>query len=113
MTDKLAENISVINFDNIENAITDYFVICEAKSDRQAIAIAESVERKLRSELKEHLFHIEGKENAEWIIMDYYNVIVHIFRQEARTRYNLEALWGDAQITHIETNYTHVELDNH
>ncbi len=109
MTEKKARNIVKIDFKNTQNSITDFFMICEAETDKQVEAVADSVERFVRTETGEKVFHKEGFENAEWIILDYFNVVVHIFRSEFRNSYNLEDLWADAEITNIEVKYSSIE----
>ncbi len=109
MTEKKAKNIVKMNFENTQNSITDFFMICEAETDRQVEAIADSVERFVRKETGEKVFHKEGYENAEWIILDYFDVMVHIFRSEFRNSYNLEDLWADAEITNIDVKYSSIE----
>ncbi|MFU8844207.1 MAG: ribosome silencing factor [Bacteroidales bacterium] len=88
----------------LPNAVSDYFVICHANSGTQVKAIAESVEEETLKELKAKPWHKEGIENAEWILIDYVNVVVHIFREESRTFYNLEKLWGDAPVKEFSDN---------
>lgn len=110
MIDKKANNIVTINFKNTKNAITDYFVICDASNPKQTEALADSIERFARNEAQERPIHSEGKDNAEWIILDYFNVVVHIFQKEFRESYKLEELWADAEINKIDVKYS--SLDN-
>lgn len=91
---KKAENILILDLREI-SSFTDYFVIMQGNSKRQNIAICESIEQELKKEQVRPL-SIEGRENAEWILMDYGNFIAHIFSIEAREYYLLEKLWGDA-----------------
>jgi ribosome-associated protein len=91
---KKAEDIVVLDLRDI-SSFTDYFVIMQGNSKRQNIAIYESIEKELKNE-KIRPLSIEGRENAEWILMDYGNFIIHIFSKEAREYYSLEKLWGDA-----------------
>lgn len=95
------ENITVFDLENLENSVCDYFVICDANSNTQVSAIANSVEKKVRESLAEKPWHIEGTENAQWILMDYVSVAVHVFQKETRAFYDLDSLWGDAEITHL------------
>jgi ribosome-associated protein len=88
----------------LPNAVSDYFVICHANSGTQVKAIAESVEEETLKELKTKPWHKEGIENAEWILIDYVDVVVHVFREESRTFYNLEKLWGDAPVKEFSDN---------
>ena len=83
------------------SAFADYFVICSASSDTQVKAIGDSVEKELRDRgIK--TYHKEGFEALNWVLLDYFDVVVHIFKEEARKYYNLEKLWGDAPVTVIE-----------
>jgi ribosome-associated protein len=92
--DKKAEKIVILDLREI-SSFTDFFVIMQGNSKRQNIAIYESVEQELKRERVKPL-SIEGKENAEWILMDYGSFIIHVFSAEAREYYLLEKLWGDA-----------------
>ncbi len=95
--DKKGENIVVLNLKELKNAMVDYFVICEARNKIQVDAIVRNIEEKVFKKVKETAFNIEGKQNAEWILMDYFNVVVHVFLAEKREFYGLENLWADAQ----------------
>jgi ribosome-associated protein len=92
--EKKAEQIVVLDLKGI-SSFTDYFVIMQGNSKRQNMAIYESIEQELKKENIRPL-SIEGRENAEWILMDYGYFIIHIFSKEAREYYYLEKLWGDA-----------------
>lgn len=92
--DKKAEKIVILDLKGI-SSFTDFFVIMQGNSKRQNVAIYESVEQELKRE-KVRPLSVEGKGNAEWILMDYGSFIVHIFSIEAREYYLLEKLWGDA-----------------
>ena len=109
MTEKKAKNIVKMDFEGTQNSITDFFMICDAETDKQVEAIADSVERIVRTQTGEKTFHKEGYENAEWIILDYFDVVVHVFRTEFRESYGLEDLWADAEITNIEVKYSSIE----
>jgi ribosome-associated protein len=97
MQEKKAKNITIINLTKIENSVCDYFVICDADSKIHVEAIADSVEEFTEKRANEKPYHAEGFENAEWILMDYINVVVHVFQKEVRDYYNVEALWADAE----------------
>jgi ribosome-associated protein len=101
MQDNKAENIVILDLKHIENAVTDYFVICNGNSTTQVEGIASSVMRLVRTHLKEKPWHIEGKGNNQWILLDYINVVVHIFIEDLRNYYELEELWADAIRTDI------------
>ncbi len=91
---KKGEDIVVLRLSEI-SSFTDFFIIINGNSGRQNIAIYENIEQELKK-LKVKPLSIEGKENAEWILMDYGNFVVHIFSKKAREYYSLEKLWGDA-----------------
>lgn len=96
------ENIVCIDLTNVDNAVCDYFLVCTGNSNTQVNALAASVKKEVKDSLGEHPWHAEGFGNAEWVILDYVNTVVHIFQQEAREFYNLEGLWADAKISKIE-----------
>lgn len=99
MHEKKAKNVTVVNLTGVENSICDFFVICDADSKTHVEAIADSVEEVVRKKTGEKPFHAEGYENAEWILIDYINIVAHVFQKEIRDYYNLEALWADAEFT--------------
>lgn len=96
MQEKKAKQISVLDLSKLEHAVTDYFIICNAESTTQVSAIADSVEHFTLQELKEKAIHKEGTQNALWILLDYGNVVVHVFQDEAREFYDIESFWADA-----------------
>ena len=96
---KKAKNVTIVNLTGVENRICDFFVICDADSKTHVEAIADSVQDVVRKKTNEKPFHAEGYENAEWILIDYINIVAHVFQKEIRDYYNLEALWADAEIT--------------
>jgi ribosome-associated protein len=91
---KKAENILILDLREI-STFTDFFVIMTGNSSRQNVAIFESIEKELKKD-KLAPIGVEGKEHAEWILMDYGNFVVHVFSKSARDYYSLEKLWGDA-----------------
>ncbi|WP_179339887.1 ribosome silencing factor [Winogradskyella ludwigii] len=97
--------ITILDLREIENTVCDYFIVCEGSSNTQVNAIVGSVQKIVSKTLKDKPWHIEGTENAEWILMDYVNVVVHVFQKHIREYYDIESLWGDAKITKIETSY--------
>ncbi|MDX2063697.1 MAG: ribosome silencing factor [Bacteroidia bacterium] len=97
--DKKGFNITILDLRHLPNMITDYLVICSGTSDTQTGAIADSVEHQLRL-AGERPFRTEGKQRGEWILLDYINVVVHIFLPRVRDYYSLEELWGDAPAQH-------------
>lgn len=97
MKEKKANSIVKLKMADLPNSITDYFIICHATSRPQAEAIADSVEWEVKKAIGINPIHREGFENAEWILLDYFDVVVHIFQEEARNYYQLEKLWADAE----------------
>jgi len=95
--ERKGNEIIVLDLNNLQQSIADYFVICHGNSNTQVDSIADNIERQARTEIKEHLLHKEGAENSHWILLDYGNVVVHIFQEEFRRFYNLEDLWADAK----------------
>ena len=87
-----------------QTAVTDYFVICHATSKTQVEAIADKVEDEVLEKTGVKPYHIEGKDNTEWILIDFVDVVVHIFLQSARSFYQLEELWADAERIVKENN---------
>ncbi|MFC2118935.1 ribosome silencing factor [Bacteroidota bacterium] len=92
---KKGEEIISLNFNNIENSICKYFIICHADSNIQVNAIADSIEKKVKEDLNERVWQKGGYENSFWIILDFVDVVVHIFQKEYRDFYKLEDLWAD------------------
>jgi ribosome-associated protein len=93
--DKKAADVVVLDLRGTP-AFTDFFVLCSGQSQRQVKAIADGVEDALRT-AKVRPSHVEGYERAEWVLMDYFTFIVHVFTPQTRTFYSLERLWGDAE----------------
>jgi len=104
MEENKAEDISIMDLRGVQGAVCDFFIICSANSATQVNGIADSVVRFTRKNLKEKPWHIEGKANAEWVLLDYVTVVAHIFYKETRAFYNLEDLWSDAKRKDIKTN---------
>ena len=99
------EDINILDLREIDNAACDYFVICNGNSNTQVNAIMSSIQKIVSKTIKDKPWHVEGSENSEWILMDYVNVVVHVFQKHIREYYNIESLWGDAKITLIENKY--------
>lgn len=99
--DVKGEEIQLLDLREIENTVCDYFIICSGNSNTQVNAISNSVQKIVSKEVKDKPWHIEGQGNAEWVLMDYVNVVVHIFQKQVRDFYDIESLWGDAKITEI------------
>ncbi|WP_420316426.1 ribosome silencing factor [Ekhidna sp.] len=104
MLDKKAIDVVVMDLRDVKHAIADYFVICSGNSDTQIDAISDSVEEQIHKNSKQNPWKREGQQNKEWILLDYVDVVAHIFNKEKRTFYGLEELWGDAKITRVEEN---------
>jgi ribosome-associated protein len=100
--EKKGMNVLKIDLRKLENRITDYFIICHAQSGTQVSAICDSVEDTVRKDALEKPLHIEGLDNCFWVLLDYGNVIVHIFLEEYRNFYSLESLWADAKVEVLE-----------
>ncbi len=98
---KKGEDIILMGLQNIPNSVAEYFIICHGTNSPQVQAIAESVLREADKKAGEDPWHKEGLQNAEWILLDYVNVVVHIFREDTRKFYQLEKLWADAEIREI------------
>ena len=96
--EKKGNDIIRLDLRNIHSSVADYFVICHADSATQVRAIANSVEEEIYKTLKLDPIHKEGLENAEWILLDYFDVVIHIFKTDKREYYGVEDLWGDAEI---------------
>jgi ribosome-associated protein len=92
-------DIEILDLRAIDTAVCDYFVICNGTSNTQVNAIVNSVQKTVSKELKDKPWHVEGTDNAEWVLMDYVSIVVHVFQKEIREYYNIEGLWGDAKIT--------------
>src|SRR5574343_1205978 len=101
MQENKAKDIVVLDVREISNSVCDFFVICSGESSTQVDGISTSVTRHTRKELSEKPWHIEGKTNSEWVLLDYINVVAHIFYKDARPFYDLEDLWADAKRTDI------------
>ncbi len=102
MQEKKGFDIVVLDLRKVKNAVADFFVICSGNSDKQLDAISESIDEFVFKKVKENPWHSEGKSNKEWMLLDYINVVAHVFKKEKRNFYALEKLWGDAEITEIK-----------
>lgn len=98
MQEKKACDIVKLDLRDIHATLSDYFVICHADSHAQIQAIAKSVEEEVYKSFGQDVWRKEGQENGEWILLDYVDVVVHIFKGEKRSHYRIEDLWGDAKI---------------
>lgn len=100
--DTKGEDVMIFDLSGIENSVAETFVICSGNSNTQVAAIAGNIEKKVRNELRERPWHVEGTDNAMWVLVDYVSVVVHVFQKHIREYYDIEELWGDAKITRIE-----------
>lgn len=100
--DTKGEDIKIFDLTGIENSVAETFIICSGNSNTQVSAIAGNIEKKIRNELQERPWHVEGTDNAMWILVDYVTVVVHVFQKHIREYYDIEELWGDAKITAVE-----------
>jgi len=101
MQENKADNIVILDLRKIENSICDFFIICSGESSTQVDGISKSIKRYTMEEILEKPWRIEGEKNSEWILLDYCNVVVHVFHKEKRKFYELEDLWADAKRTDI------------
>ena len=101
--EKKGKDVRRLDLRNLENAMAEYMVICHGDSDRQVAAIADSVEEFMFKTHHEKPSLTEGKSEGEWILIDFFNVIVHIFKAEKRAFYGVEELWGDAEIKNYQS----------
>lgn len=102
MLESKACGVTSLDMRDIDSAVTDYFVICHAQSKTQVTAIADKIIDNVRNKLRVHVYHEEGFDNAEWILIDYVDVVVHVFLEPKRSFYKLEELWADAEKTMYE-----------
>ena len=105
MTDTKAGRPVIIDFTGMKGTVCDAFVICHGNSRTQTEAIAQHVMEAVKKQTDQNPWHYEGFENAEWILIDYSDVVVHVFQEERRRFYNIEQLWADAPLTTVETQY--------
>jgi ribosome-associated protein len=94
--EKKGQNIISLDLKKINEAVADFFIVCEASSQPQIRAVAENVEAKVREKCEEDPYHHEGYQNLQWVLIDYVNVVVHIMLPENRKFYQLEEMWSDS-----------------
>jgi ribosome-associated protein len=100
-----AHDIVIMDLRKLGHATTDYFIICHGNTGPQVKALCQSVEKESQMKANERPLHTEGAQNAKWILMDYGNVVVHIFDKESRAYYELEELWADAEVRNISAEH--------
>lgn len=98
--DKKGKNVVSLEIGSLPNAVCKYFVICNADSTTQVSAIADNIEDRVLQNMKEKVYRSAGYENSIWIVMDYVDIVVHVFQTEWRNFYRLEDLWADAKVQH-------------
>ncbi|MBL4710746.1 MAG: ribosome silencing factor [Flavobacteriales bacterium] len=103
--EKKGENIVQLDLRGLDGAVTDFYIVCEATSTTQVGAIADSIEKEVRETIGEKPWHVEGTDNLEWVLLDYVNVVAHVFQPDKREFFNIEELWADAKIKEIRAEY--------
>lgn len=98
-------DVELLDLREIDNTVCDYFIISTGTSNTHVSAIVSSIEKTVSKAIKEKAWHVEGLDNAEWVLLDYINVVVHVFQKPIREYYDIESLWGDAKTIKIETAY--------
>ena len=104
LLEKKGKEIVLMDLRGLSGAVTDFFIVCQGDSSTQVEALSRSVEEVVEIECGDFPAHIEGKNNAQWVLIDYITVIVHIFQPEQRDYYGIEKLWADAEIRNISGN---------
>ncbi len=98
-------DITILDLREISTSSCDYFIISNGNSNTQVSAIVNSIQKTVSKAIQDKPWHVEGMDNAEWVLMDYVNIVVHVFQKHIREYYDIESLWGDAKITTIENKY--------
>ena len=96
------KNILKLDLREVDDAPTDFFVVCEGESTTQISAIANNIVKRLKEEASMRPAHVEGKQSATWVLVDYFDVVVHVFYPETRRFYEIEDLWSDAKLTEYQ-----------
>lgn len=99
--DRKGENIVALDLTEIPEAPSDYFIVCEGESFTRVKAISENIQKTLKDNYQIYPNHTEGMQNAKWVLVDYFDVVVHIFHPETRSFYELEELWSDAKVENV------------
>ena len=94
-------DITILNLSKIETSICKYFVICSGTSNTHVLSISDSIRKFVSKEIKENPWSAEGKETCEWVLLDYIDIVIHIFQESTRDFYKLEDLWADAELKKI------------
>ncbi|PCE63477.1 ribosome silencing factor [Sediminicola luteus] len=98
-------DISLLDLRDIENTVCDYFIICNGTSNTHVNAIVNSIQKTVGESIGDKPWNVEGMENSEWVLIDYVNVVVHVFQKHIREFYDIESLWGDAKVTEVESSF--------
>lgn len=101
--DLKGQNIVMLDLTKLDDSPADYFIICQGESTTQISSIAGNVQKRLKEELGVRPSFVEGATSNHWVLVDYFNTIVHVFYPETRSFYELEELWGDAELTSYES----------
>jgi len=104
MLEKKALDVTMLDFSKLSNVYFSKFIVCHGTSKPHIEAIVENIDRTLRKNAQERPQHIEGLRNGEWVLMDYGELIVHVFCEESRKYYNLEGLWADCETIKYDSN---------
>ena len=102
--DVKGEEIQLLDLRKIENTVCDYFIVCSGNSNTQVKALSGAIQKVVGKEAQEKAWHVEGESVAEWVLIDYVNVVVHVFQKHIRDFYDIESLWGDAKVTKISSS---------
>jgi ribosome-associated protein len=100
--DKLGKDVTLIDFENVSGSLFEFYVICTANSPSHADTLAENIRKKIKEEMDLKPTKEEGLQNCQWVLLDYFDVIIHIFLPEVREFYNIENMWKDIKQTHYE-----------
>jgi len=98
------QHINLLDLRDIENTVCDYFIVCNGTSNTHVNAIVGSIQKTVSKAIHDKPWHVEGEAIAEWVLMDYINVVVHVFQKQIREFYDIEGLWGDAKFTTIDSS---------
>ena len=102
LQDKKANDIRLLDLRKIDDAPADFFIVCEGSSNTQVKALSDYVQYEIKQRTDIQPGHVEGERNALWVLVDYFDIVLHIFYRETRTFYQLEDLWSDAKVTQFE-----------
>jgi ribosome-associated protein len=100
--EKKGKNITIIDFDGVDGSLFEYYVICTANSPTHVDAITDSIDKEIKQATGLNPRKVEGLQNCQWVLLDYFDVVVHVFLEETREFYNIEAMWKDVKQTHLE-----------